>query len=80
MNVKKNFKVESLKGYRTNAIGYSKTGVNDESGITLELKDFMKNYAIDKEEKTYFIHITFRTFPCRIQSEFWKTKDTLRVV
>lgn len=56
VNVKKNFKVESLKGYRTNAIGYSKTGVNDESGITLELKDFMKNYAIDKEEKTYFIH------------------------
>jgi hypothetical protein len=56
VTVKHNFNVEAIKGYRINVIGYSKAGVVSEGGITIEHKDFLAHYAIDKSESTYMVH------------------------
>lgn len=55
IKVKHDFLAESIKGYRVNLIGFSKPGTVDESGIKVGVKDFMKNYAIDKHERTYMV-------------------------
>ena len=49
------FQIDDIPGYRVNVIGYSKAGVTNESGIKIEQKDIMKNYAIDKDESTYMV-------------------------
>ena len=54
-NVKKNFFIEPMDGYRINVIGYSKEGIHNESGISIEAKDLMKTHALDKQERTYMI-------------------------
>lgn len=55
VNVKSNFLVEPINGYRINVIGWSKTGVISEGGIKIEPKDLVKGYAIDKSETTYMV-------------------------
>jgi len=55
LNVKNNFLVEPIKGYRVNVIGYSKSGVISESGLKIEAKELVKTYAIDQSETTYMV-------------------------
>ena len=56
ITAKNSLKVDSINGYRVNIIGFSKNGVTNEVDITVEEKDFIKSYAIDKEETTYMVH------------------------
>ena len=55
INAKNSFQIDPINGYRINIIGFSKTGVNSEGGIQVEHKDFIKSYAIDKDESTYMV-------------------------
>lgn len=55
INAKNSFQVDPVNGYRINVIGYSKSGVQNESGIKIEPKDLIQSYAIDKEETTYMV-------------------------
>lgn len=55
IRVQKDFLVESIKGYRINVIGYSKSGVVSEDGIKIAEKDILDSYAIDKDETTYMV-------------------------
>jgi len=55
VNVKNNFLIEPINGYRINVIGWSKPGVISEGGIKIEQKELVKGYAIDKSETTYMV-------------------------
>ncbi len=55
VTVKNDFSVEPIRGYRINVIGYSKHGVENESGLKIMQKEIMSNYAIDKQESTYMV-------------------------
>ena len=56
ISAKNSFQVDPINGYRINIIGFSKPGVVSEGGIKVEPKDFIKTYAIDKDETTYMVH------------------------
>lgn len=56
ISAKNSFQVDPINGYRINIIGFSKQGVVSEGGIKVEPKDFIKSYAIDKDETTYMVH------------------------
>lgn len=56
ISAKNSFQVDPINGYRINIIGFSKPGVVSEGGIRVEPKDFIKTYAIDKDETTYMVH------------------------
>ena len=56
IHAKNSFLVDPINGYRVNIIGFSKNGVTNEVGIKVEPKDFVKTYAIDKDETTYMVH------------------------
>jgi len=55
ISAKNSFQIDPINGYRINIIGYSKAGVVSEGGIRVEPKDFIKSYAIDKDETTYMV-------------------------
>ena len=55
IHAKNSFQIDPINGYRINIIGYSKNGVVSEGGIRVEPKDFIKSYAIDKDETTYMV-------------------------
>ena len=55
ISAKNSFQIDPINGYRINIIGYSKPGVVSEGGIKVEPKDFIKSYAIDKDETTYMV-------------------------
>lgn len=55
ISAKNSFQIDPINGYRINIIGYSKPGVISEGGIRVEPKDFIKSYAIDKDETTYMV-------------------------
>ena len=55
ISAKNSFQIDPINGYRINIIGYSKAGVVSEDGIRVEPKDFIKSYAIDKDETTYMV-------------------------
>ena len=55
ISAKNSFQIDPINGYRINIIGYSKPGVVSEDGIRVEPKDFIKSYAIDKDETTYMV-------------------------
>jgi hypothetical protein len=55
VSAKNSFLVDAINGYRVNIIGFSKNGVTNEVGIKVEPKDFIKTYAIDKDETTYMV-------------------------
>lgn len=56
ISAKNSFQIDPINGYRINIIGFSKQGVISEGGIKVEPKDFIKTYAIDKDETTYMVH------------------------
>ena len=55
ISAKNSFQIDPINDYRINIIGYSKPGVVSEGGIRVEPKDFIKSYAIDKDETTYMV-------------------------
>ena len=55
IHAKNSFQVDPINGYRVNIIGYTKEGVTNEAGFSVEPKDFIKTYAIDKDETTYMV-------------------------
>jgi len=56
ISAKNSFQIDPINGYRINMIGFSKPGIVSEGGIKVEPKDFIKTYAIDKDETTYMVH------------------------
>ncbi len=57
IDVAQSFKVQPLEGYRVNAIGFSRQGVKNESGITLRKTDFMQRFSVDKRAAQYRIEV-----------------------
>lgn len=51
--VKDDFKILSNTNCRVNVIGYQKSGVIDESGITVSRKELEERFSIDKNGKIY---------------------------
>lgn len=54
VQVRKRFSVRPVPGYRVNAIGAT-AHPRDESGLTLDRKDFIQRYSLDKSGTTYRI-------------------------
>lgn len=57
IEVKQHFKVDPLKDYRVNVIGYTKRGVKNESGILVSHKDIIKRYSVDRRSRKYRVEI-----------------------
>jgi hypothetical protein len=57
IKVKNEFKINLPKQYRVNVIGFSKSGVKNESNINIHKKDFIKRYSIDKHNNKYRVEI-----------------------
>jgi TATA-box binding protein (TBP) (component of TFIID and TFIIIB) len=53
LNVKNSFKINVPNDYRLNIIGFSKKGVENESGIEVTKSELDKNYSLDKSAKIY---------------------------
>lgn len=53
IKAKNSAKITVPQGYRLNLIGYSKKGVDNESGIEVAKTAFDKNYSLDKSGKLY---------------------------
>lgn len=53
VKVKNSIKLMVPDGYRLNLIGYSKPGVDNESGIEVAAGSFDKSYSLDKSAKLY---------------------------
>ena len=53
LKAKNSAKITVPQGYRLNLIGYSKKGVDNESGIEAAKTAFDKNYSLDKSGKLY---------------------------
>jgi len=53
LKAKSNFKINVPSGYRLNIIGFSKKGVENESGIEVSKTSIDKNYSLDKSAKLY---------------------------
>ena len=51
--VNKSFKIVKEKGVRVNIIGWHKSGVANESGINIKLKDIIKKFSIDKKSNSF---------------------------
>ena len=48
VNIKNNFYVVPLPGYRANVIGFKKTGLKNESGVLIRRKDITSRFSIDR--------------------------------
>jgi hypothetical protein len=46
-------KIDVPSEYRLNIIGFSKAGVDNESGIEVSKNSFEKSYSLDKSAKLY---------------------------
>ena len=57
VDVQDEFKVEPLKEYRANVIGFSKRGVDDESGIIVKRQHIAKRYSVDRESRKYRVEL-----------------------
>ncbi len=53
LKAKNSFKINVPDGYRLNIIGFSKKGMENESGIEVAKSSFDKNYSLDKSAKLY---------------------------
>ena len=53
VKVKNSVKIDVLSGYRLNIIGFSKAGIDNESGIEVSKNSFEKSYSLDKSAKLY---------------------------
>jgi hypothetical protein len=57
IKVKDSFKIILPKEYRVNIIGFSKSGVKNESNILIHKKDLISRYAIDKKNSKYRVEV-----------------------
>jgi len=55
INVKDTFKVDAIKGYRVNVIGYTDKNNNKETDITIDRQEMMKRFSIDTDGSIYRI-------------------------
>jgi hypothetical protein len=53
IEVKNDFKINPIKDYRVNIIGFVQKGKIDESGITVKEKKILKRFSIDKAGKIF---------------------------
>lgn len=53
VKVKNSVKIDVLSGYRLNIIGFSKAGIDNESGIEVSKNSFEKSYSLDRSAKLY---------------------------
>ncbi|MDD4700611.1 MAG: M99 family carboxypeptidase catalytic domain-containing protein [Desulfovibrio sp.] len=54
--VGESLQVQSMDGYRVNAIGFD-NGMPDEAGVELRLKDFMQRFSVDKQGKMFRVEV-----------------------
>lgn len=57
VSVTKNFRIEPGQDYRANVIGFSKSGLVDEAGVTLSRPDLQPAYSVDKAGSVYRVEI-----------------------
>ncbi len=57
IDVKQNFNIHPISGYRVNVIGYTRKGVRDESNHTIKLKNIRRRYSVDKQSKIFRVEI-----------------------
>ncbi|MDH5777170.1 MAG: succinylglutamate desuccinylase/aspartoacylase family protein [Gammaproteobacteria bacterium] len=57
VEVKQHFMVEPVENYRVNVIGFTKKGVNNESGILVKRHDIKNRYSLDRNSRKYRIEI-----------------------
>lgn len=55
--VTKEFKVDTRKSYRTNVVGFTKAGLNDDAHINIGYKQMNHNYSVDKEGMLYRVEV-----------------------
>ncbi len=56
-NVKSAFKVMPIENHRVNIIGFVGKNGNDESGIEIRKKDFLKRFSVDKSGSIYRVEV-----------------------
>lgn len=57
VQVKKNFNVSPLEGYRVNVIGWRKKGLKNESGVTISKKKIARRFSVDRRGKLYRVEL-----------------------
>jgi hypothetical protein len=57
VDIKDSFEVLLSDEYRVNIIGFSKSGLKNESNVKIHKKDIMKRYSLDKSGKLFRIEI-----------------------
>jgi len=57
IEVRNEFVVKPKDGYRVNVIGFSKRNVENESGLVVNKKDFIKRFSVDKKGSVYRVEI-----------------------
>lgn len=55
--VSNKFKINTLNGYRTNVVGFAKSGQPDDGRTTISKKQLNRKYSVDKAGKIYRIEI-----------------------
>ena len=60
VNVKKDFEIKPINGYRANIIGFSKKGTTDESGLSIQRRDCEGNYSLTTKGDVFRVEI-YRT-------------------
>jgi hypothetical protein len=51
------FEVLPMPDYRVNVIGYTRTGIDNEQGITIHKSQFIPRYSIDREANTFRVEV-----------------------
>lgn len=78
--VQKQFRVKKLKDHRVNIIGFTRKGVRNESGITIEKDQILKGYSIDKKGCLFRVETYKRDkFSGMILVDFNPSKNTLKL-
>lgn len=57
VDVKNTFKIEPIEHYRANIIGYTRRGIEDESGIIVNRKQIIDRYSVDRESRKYRVEL-----------------------
>lgn len=57
LKVRDELLVKPKDGYRVNLIGFTKSGIENESGIKVSKKDFISRFSIDKSKNIYRVEV-----------------------
>ncbi|MBN4080244.1 succinylglutamate desuccinylase/aspartoacylase family protein [Beggiatoa alba] len=57
VDVRRDFNIHPIEGYRINVIGFTRKGVKDESNHTIKLKNIRRRFSVDKKSKIFRVEI-----------------------